>query len=835
MFCRKCGKSIDDESTFCRFCGTEVVETVKETRIEREYRQNNELLDKAKELMNNNNFEEAREILLDLSGFRNADELAERCLTGAFDYRRRTTYEHAKSVLNNDGAKESELLLAAEDFETLGEYEDAQELAVQCRNKANEILKNFEKAYIYARELLNGSKTSSGILFACEELEKLGDYKDCAELVRKGRIQLDKYYRYKNAVECLNNAKSVHQLMDVIESFRALGDFLDSEEMCSKAFEKVYAEAVDNSNACDDAEKQDYAAYTFEAIKTYKDAEQRAQECRKRSEELNAEMREKARRKAEEADELELQYCKDILGKPNAKIAEVKEAEGRLLLIKKHSGVEEALAECNEKLLVLRKKHTHKIIIGNIVVCSIIVLVILGVVFSSSILPEIKYSNAQGLAEQGKYSEAADEFESIYQYKDSREMAAKLRAQSCVELGNIEEAASLLKNAGLYDMEKDCLISEFNRLVSEGSTDKAIAFAGQHTELEENRKALCNDILNELLEQGKYDEAIKFCEDNLPNTDDISRCYYQMADSYVSSNNQEKAAESYQKAGDYLDAKAKEKDCYAKIADEYRALEQYYYAILYYNKADMTAKVQECNLELGKKAEESGDYKTAMDNYKKAGSAGSSYRSSLQEETFKRGLALCNSGDYAEAIKLLEISDSRKSNELIKCCKAINNLYNCEYSLDEAYGKLSEVYRSNLNDNDQELQDFAYSLMSLQVFNVGMSFPTVYCYFATFTWKNGDVMTYCISPNELKLGIKFIEGRYSSWDEKDRLARACYSNAESFGTNIYYDPGRGYYILDDGIKVYFHWSGSDLVVDNHGTSILAGTYNEYTYVIACGM
>ncbi len=76
MFCRKCGKTIDDESSFCRFCGTEVVPVVQETSIELEYRQNSELYDKARELMSNGSFENARRILLDLSGFRNADELA---------------------------------------------------------------------------------------------------------------------------------------------------------------------------------------------------------------------------------------------------------------------------------------------------------------------------------------------------------------------------------------------------------------------------------------------------------------------------------------------------------------------------------------------------------------------------------------------------------------------------------------------------------------------------------------------------------------------------------------------------------------------------------------
>ena len=409
MFCRKCGKSIDDESTFCRFCGTEVVASVKETRIEREYRQNNELLDKAKELMNNNNFEEAREILLDLSGFRNADELAERCLTGAVDYRRRTTYEHAKGVLNSDGATEAELLLAAEDFETLGEYEDAQELSVRCRNKAREVV---EKAYTNACERLNEAKTSSAVLSACEELEKLGNYKDCKRLALNGRSQLYNYKRYENAVKRLDDANSVHQLMDVIEEFRALGDFLDSEEMCSKAFEKIYAEAADNAKY-NSVEKKNYAASVFEAIKDYKDAEQRAQECRERVEALNDEMKEKARREAEEADERELQNCLEILNNPKAKISEVEAAQDRLSLIKNHEGAETAMEEFRERLPILRQKHKRNVTIRIAVVCSIIALIIFSIVFVCAILPEIKYSNAQGLAEQGRYSEAADEFESI--------------------------------------------------------------------------------------------------------------------------------------------------------------------------------------------------------------------------------------------------------------------------------------------------------------------------------------------------------------------------------------------------------------------------------------
>lgn len=279
--------------------------------------------------------------------------------------------------MNNDGATEAELLLAADDFETLGEYEDAQELAVQCRNKAKEVV---ERAYTNAREQLNEAKTSSEILFACEELEKLGNYKDCEELALNGRSQIEKYKKYENAVKCLNEANSVHQLMDVIEEFRDMGDFLDSKEMCSKAFEKIYAEAADNAKY-NSVEKKNYAAGVFEAIKDYKDAEQRAQECRKRAEALNAEKIQDEK----DADELELQYCLNILDNPKAQIAEVEAVQDRLVLIKEHEGVEEALEECRKRLPVLRKKHKRNIIIRIAVVCSIIALIIFLLAFAPSI------------------------------------------------------------------------------------------------------------------------------------------------------------------------------------------------------------------------------------------------------------------------------------------------------------------------------------------------------------------------------------------------------------------------------------------------------------------
>ena len=447
MFCRKCGKDIADGSTFCRFCGTVVSENSKETRIEREYRQNNELYNKAQNLMSNNSFDEARQILLGLSGFRNADELSEKCLTGAVEYRRKTTYDHAIAILNNDQSTNPELIQAAEDLEALGDYQNSKTLAIQCRTKVQEIneskyrnackkldknrsvdemtsacetleslgsykdsveltrngrkqleklekylnaikhlyndkstnhellqaaeelealggykdsgklaiqcrtqaQKVIESKYSNARKMLDINRSSvDEMTSACEALESLGSYKDSVELARNGRKQLEKLEKYISAIKLLNCTKSVSRYMEAMETFDLLGDFLDSKKLYNHACKKVYEEADEAARHSTD--KLAYAASTFEAIKFYEDAGQRAQECRERQQALIAQNEEQKRRDANEADELELQHCLKILNNPTAQDEEIGKVLDRLILIQNHEGVEEAIQKCHKRL-----------------------------------------------------------------------------------------------------------------------------------------------------------------------------------------------------------------------------------------------------------------------------------------------------------------------------------------------------------------------------------------------------------------------------------------------------------------------------------------------------
>lgn len=838
MFCRKCGKTIDDESTFCRFCGTEVVQASKETRIEREYRQNNELYENAKTLMDSNCFEEARRILLDLSGFRNADELAERCITGAIDYRRRSTYEHAAGVLKNDEATKADLLQAAEDLEALGEYEDAEELAEQCRSKAQEVL---EKAYRNACELISAARTASEMLSACEEFEKIGSYKDSAELAQNGRSQLERYEHYEYAVKCFNEASSVRQLMDVIDAFRAMGDFLDSEEMCNKAFEKIYSEA-DKSASKDTTDTLNYAARTFESIKSYKDAEQRALKCRKRADEIIAERKEKVRREEEEADERELQYCKGILNNPKAPISEIERVEGRLYLIKNHEGAEAAIEECKQRHESLQKKAKRNTVIGIIVVSAIVVVIVLSLIFVNAILPAINYSNAMSFAEQGKYSEAAEEFAKLNGYKDSDKMAAKMRSQSYIEQGKIDEAASLLYGASLYGLANECLQTEFGRLVSEEKFDEAIAFADRHYELKDNQTALCMDMIDKFLTSNNYDAAIELCDKYLSDADAVGSGYYKIAGACAENKLWEKAANTYEKAGEYLDANTKANECYAKHAEECINFNRYDLAISFYEKAGMTDMVDECYMEMGQNAYNQHDYREAIQYFGYAGDIGKEKKKKCQEELYQKGVTYANEGLYYGAIELFEcIRPYKDSNDYIVCCNAMNSLYDGA-TIQKTIKTLENVCKGHSND-DAEDSAYKFAGRLLNGYILGdesglvsnsETSSSVYAYLAVFSDDYGNRKTICVLDKERQLMVMSCPGNALNYSEdKDNLIWQCYFSGDEY--NLYYDVYCGYYVIDNGVKVFIDAFGDHIVIGNSGYEFLKGSYRKEKLVFPHGM
>lgn len=219
--------------------------------------------------------------------------------------------------------------------------------------------------------MLDINRSVDEMTSACEALESLGSYKDSVELARNGRKQLEKLKKYISAIKLLNCAKSVSQYMEVIETFDSLGDFLDSKKLYNHACKKVYEEA-DEAVARYSTDKLAYAASTFEAIKFYEDAGQRAQECRERQLALIAQNEEQKRRATEEADEHELQHCLKILNNPKAQEEEIGKVLDRLILIKNHEGAEEAIQKCHKRLKRPQKMSKRNLIIAAVIIVAVI-------------------------------------------------------------------------------------------------------------------------------------------------------------------------------------------------------------------------------------------------------------------------------------------------------------------------------------------------------------------------------------------------------------------------------------------------------------------------------
>lgn len=284
VYCRKCGKQIDDTSVFCRFCGTNLSVGTNETEeqcAEREYTYNNNKLAQAKDLMDNKRFEDARRILLEISGFKNADELAEKCLTDARDFRRHSAYLHAKAVIEQEHPTVEQIDSAREDFESLGDYLDSAEKAAECgqlRNKAMEYeLARKEELYSSARKTVeNPSSEEREILSAKKKLFSLGDYKDSSDLVRECDIIIEKLAKYKQAEKRFRETGSTEQFFKVISDFEALNGFRNSESYIKKCKGRIYSMAVKDADSLESNDLLN-ARNAFDRLGDYKDSRERAE------------------------------------------------------------------------------------------------------------------------------------------------------------------------------------------------------------------------------------------------------------------------------------------------------------------------------------------------------------------------------------------------------------------------------------------------------------------------------------------------------------------------------------------------------------------------------
>ncbi len=143
--------------------------------------------DEALELMQNANtkeaFENATEKFKSISGFKDADQMAEQCIYNSKKY----MLEYATKLMKT-AASDNVCQKAKNIFVELGDFEDAAEKAKEC-----EIVgKNLRDAKTYAEAmLLYNSDKPSDLRDAMTEFGKISDYKDAAELEKKSYEKLE--------------------------------------------------------------------------------------------------------------------------------------------------------------------------------------------------------------------------------------------------------------------------------------------------------------------------------------------------------------------------------------------------------------------------------------------------------------------------------------------------------------------------------------------------------------------------------------------------------------------------------------------------------------------
>ena len=121
---------------------------------------------------------------------------------------------------------------------------------IRERNENERILK-LEIAYEKAQEGMNQARTESDYLWFAKQFEKLGDFREAKQLAEECKEKAaaaKKQDRYDYAVQQMSQAKGEREYFEIERKFRALTDYKDSRELAQKC--KMLAEESYKKEIC---------------------------------------------------------------------------------------------------------------------------------------------------------------------------------------------------------------------------------------------------------------------------------------------------------------------------------------------------------------------------------------------------------------------------------------------------------------------------------------------------------------------------------------------------------------------------------------------------------
>lgn len=326
---------------------------------------------------------EAARLFETISDYRDSAQKAQECREQAVIIPKENAYRAAVALMAN--GYENDFRHAAEQFRKLSGYKDAEAKVQECQDKA-EIARK-EDIYNTSKQVLGEGRSPSpeSCFNAIKGFESIADYKDSSELAKQCREKL-----YALLTNELETSTDVERLTRVSEFFVKMGDYKearDKSQAClSKQKDISLSDAVTWMNSAGASlDVLETALYRFQRLSGWRDADQLAETCRRRIEQIKAQeetARQEAERKAEEAR---------------------LEAERK--------------AEAERRAEIKKKKRQRAFVILFVILGSLAVAAFL--YWNNVIKPQQAYDQAMELYSAGKYEEAIVAFESLNGHKNS--------------------------------------------------------------------------------------------------------------------------------------------------------------------------------------------------------------------------------------------------------------------------------------------------------------------------------------------------------------------------------------------------------------------------------
>jgi len=451
-----------------------IVDRNENNRLEGIFLQANSVMNSA---IDENGFKAAAEIFRSICNYKNSLELADSCIKKAETIKLDNIYNYAYGIMKS-ATDENTFKAAAGYFKQISGYKNADELAEFCENKSKTV--QLDAVYDYAFNLMKTANNENAYMTAAEYFKSVSHYKDAAELAEScikyaETIRQEAIYSY--AYNLMNSTNDENALKVASERFKLISDYKNSAELAEFCIKKaetnrlnnIYNQAVAIMKSAANENSFKAAAEYFKSISGYLDADELAEKCTQNAEVVFKDrilFAAKSNMVGENSTTYEtaLRMLQSIPGWKDAdelisvasnKIQEIKVKE-------ENDRIEqERLAEIAAIAAQKRKKKIKIIsILTSVLVCIIAAVVL---VLTLVIFPNNKYNDAVALMNAKKYDEAIVAFEDLDGYKDSEDKIKEAKYAKAVSLMSAEkydEAKKEFEALGEYkdsaDKLKEC-------------------------------------------------------------------------------------------------------------------------------------------------------------------------------------------------------------------------------------------------------------------------------------------------------------------------------------------------------------------------------------------